>query len=255
MTTKSPSKQTATQLISQSSNKPIVFMGTLGLQAINTLFLLLVTIGLFCIAFKPAPNLVELTDGKAVQVTAQDHLKRNNETIHRFISDFINLMFSWTGTLPPDSIEAAKAPLPDPGVALNRTKDNTKIATSAYQAAFALSEDFRKPFLESVADITPQELFAVNRTNGIFPTQVLPIIKYISDPIPSKPGVWTVNIIANLAIFNDQNKLGKVIPFNKEISLRAVIPPLKPGESQLEKEIFNIRKAGLEIFAIRDYEQ
>lgn len=230
-------------------------MGTLGLQAVNTLFLLLITIGLIFIALRPAPNLVELMDGRAVQVTAQDHLKRNNETIHRFTSDFINLMFSWTGTLPPDSIEAAKAPLPDPGVALNRAKDNGKIATSAYQAAFALSEDFRKPFLESVADITPQDLFAVNRTNKIFPTQVLPIIKYISDPASTKPGIWTVSVIANLAIFDDQNKLGRVIPFNKIISMRAVIPPSKPGDSPLEKQIFNIRKAGLEIFAIQDYEQ
>ncbi|HEY9824620.1 MAG TPA: hypothetical protein V6D19_04170 [Stenomitos sp.] len=246
----------ASDLISgkQSRNNiPILIMGTLGFQALNLLLLFALVCGVFAIALKPAPTLVQTVDGKPLRVTAKENRSREPETIKRFVKDIVALMFSMTGTLPPENFDQARLPKPDAGVTIG--SKNLKIATASFQAGFALSEDFRRPFLESLADITPQELFAGTRQDPTKPpTQVVPVIKLISEPSQVQSGLWKVNVVANLILFNGKDQLGQdVIPFNKEITLRAVEAPQNlTGNTPLERTIFGIRQAGLEILAIKD---
>lgn len=247
---------TATDLITgkqSRNNTPVLIMGTLGFQALNTLILFGLMIGVFAVALKPAPTLVQLVDGKPIQVTAKDAKSREPETIKRFSKEVVALMFSMTGTLPPENFDQARIPKPDPGVTIG--SKNLKIATASFQAGFALSEDFRKPFLESLADITPQELFSVKGQDpNKPPTQIVPIIKLISEPKQVETGLWKVNVVANLILFNGKDQIGQdVIPFNKEITLRAVEPPQQiTGNTALERTIYALRQAGLEILAIKD---
>jgi hypothetical protein len=63
-------------------------------------------------------------------------------------------------------------------------------------------------------------------------------------------------MIANLTIFDRGNNLGEVIPFNKEIFVRAVEAPESPANiTGLSAVIYQVRASGLEIYAIRDLPQ
>ena len=224
---------TAADLIEgkQTKNKtPLLIMGTLGFQALNTTLLFCLFIAAAMIALKPAPSLVQLVDGHPIRVGATDSTSREPQTIKTFTKDVVALMFSMTGTLPPENYDEARLPKPDPGVNID-TLVNKKIATASFEAGFALTEDFRKPFLESLADITPQELFQPHKDPTKPVTQIVPIIKLISEPQQIQPGLWKVNVVADLILFNQssgRDQLGKdAIHFNKELTIRAVEPPQK----------------------------
>ncbi|MGB3642694.1 MAG: hypothetical protein WBA39_34685 [Rivularia sp. (in: cyanobacteria)] len=63
-------------------------------------------------------------------------------------------------------------------------------------------------------------------------------------------------MIANLTMFEQSNKLGEVIPFNKEIFVRAVEAPSSPSKNdELAFLVYQVRSSGLEIYAIRDLPQ
>ncbi|MGB3761282.1 MAG: hypothetical protein WBA07_33725, partial [Rivularia sp. (in: cyanobacteria)] len=56
-----------------------------------------------------------------------------------------------------------------------------------------------------------------------------------------------------LNVFDQTNNLGEVIPFNKEIFVRAVVAPYSPvNTSNLAEVIYQVRASGLEIYAMRD---
>jgi hypothetical protein len=63
-------------------------------------------------------------------------------------------------------------------------------------------------------------------------------------------------MVANLTVFDQGNNLGEVIPFNKEIFVRAVEAPDSPTTVDgLAAVIYQVRASGLEIYAIRDLPQ
>jgi hypothetical protein len=92
------------------------------------------------------------------------------------IKDFVGTtlvgLMDWTGTLPPQNIAQAKAPLIDPGVPVG----SKKIATGTRDAAFALSEDFRVPFLQEIARLTPQSVFRQGKLQSNL------IVRLLSEP-------------------------------------------------------------------------
>lgn len=229
---------------------PIFVLATLLCQAgilLITLFELVLTHRL---ANRPTPNLVQLVDGRAIQVTPQEYLDRSPQTIRRFVNETMTLMFSWSGTLPPATVEEAKAPQPDPGVAVNsQGAGSKKVATATWQASFALSEDFRKSFVTKMADLTPQDIFQGQGNQGLL------VIRRVSEPQVVEEGGWKVALVSNLVLFSRQDQVGNAVPFNKEIFIRAVDPPALPLEEQssgLEQIVYRTRQAGLEIYAIRD---
>ncbi len=71
----------------------------------------------------------------------------------------------------------------------------------------------------------------------------------------TEEGKWKVNLIANLMVFKEDNKLGKIIPFNKEIFLRAVEAPeyLQKSNNKIAEIITRVRQSGLEIYGIREF--
>lgn len=63
-------------------------------------------------------------------------------------------------------------------------------------------------------------------------------------------------MVANLTIVAQDSNLGETIPFNKEIFVRAVVPPESPNQVDgLAAVIYQVRASGLEIYAIRDLAQ
>lgn len=231
---------------------PMFVMGTMILQVVVVFVLLLEGAWLARLSKKPAPSLVQMIDGQAIQVAPMAHLDRTPETIRRFVSDTMTLMFNWSGTLPPETVEEARLPKKDPGVPVKTAKGETKVATATWQASFALSETFRSDFVQKVAEMMPADVF------GDSSTQVLLVVRRVSDPEEVEEGKWKVDLVSNLIVFNRGDRMGKAIAFNKEIFLMAVDPPAQPlGEnaSPLEQVAYRVRQAGLEIYAIRDLQQ
>ncbi len=234
---------------------PLFVLGT-GVLQIGILFLLIFEgVWLSRLSRKPPPSLVQLVDGRAVRVAASGSLDRTPETIKHFVGQTMALMFNWSGTLPPASKPGQKnVPQSDPGVTI-QTKEigskGEKVTTPSFEASFAISENFRPEFLQKLATLTPRSIFSGS-------TQVMLLVTHLSEPQQLGPGQWKVKMVANLLTFEQGDNTGKAIPFNKDVYVRSIDTPLLPlpeGVSSLHQTAYQIRQAGLEIYAIRDLQR
>ncbi|MBD2526051.1 hypothetical protein [Nostoc sp. FACHB-133] len=203
------------------------------------------------LSLRKPPNFVQLIDGKPVRNI--DDLAREPEAIRRFISKTMISMFTWSGTLPPQNIEEVANPKSDLGILIRTPQGSSqKISTSTWIASFALSEDFRKGFLSTVAEMTPPEVFSEN-PNQVMTSQL--IIKRVYPPKQIAPGKWRVGMVADLI---QKNRVGGekiVTPFNKDFLVRAVDyfgNPQADNGTDLQKAIYSVRTDKLEIYEIRN---
>ncbi len=193
---------------------------------------------------KPVPTLVQLSTGDAIATTTLGNKERSAEIISKFVSRTLTMLMSWSGTIPGDT-EGSK-PIADPGVDIQVDATRSKVTTSTYQAAFAISEDFRKEFLAALGKLTPRSVFA-----GTVKVVFVPL--EIQKPIQIESGKWKVIVISNLLVLDQTDITGKVIPFNKEVYVRAVeVPEFQPGLSGIVLAVQQMRASGLEVYAIRD---
>ncbi len=244
----------AQPLLRASSNNILTLfvLATLGLQGLLFLQTTFNTIWIAKLARRPAPTLVELLDGRSIQVGAVASEERSALAIQNFVSQIATLLFSTTGTLESDSRSPknSRQPKLDPGVALQGRvfRGNNKVTTAAWSASFALSEEFRSTFLSELADITPPGVF--RGTN-----QTVLVINYLSEPEPIETGKWKLKMIANLYTFQQGERLGQAMPINKTIYLKAVymIPQaLAETATEIQRVIYKARAAGLEIYRFGD---
>ncbi|MEB3218977.1 MAG: hypothetical protein VKN72_22455 [Nostocales cyanobacterium 94392] len=237
----------ASKNLSTGDTLALFAIGTFGLHLI-TFFMLILLYGSYSqLNKKPPPSLVQLETGDAIKVAALGNSDRTPQVVSRFVSDTMTLMMNWSGTLPPDTVEENAKPLQDKGVDIGQHESRgSKVPLGAWQASYALSSDFRKEFLQKIASMIPQGVFKGT-------TQVVLIPLSIQSPTKIEEGKWKVKMIANLNVFDQTNNLGEVIPFNKEIFVRAVVAPSSPvNTSNLAEVIYQVRASGLEIYAIRD---
>ena len=203
------------------------------------------------LSLRKPPNFVQMLDGEPI--AAVDNLAREPEAIRQFISKTMTAMFNWSGTLPPQTIEAAAKPQPDPGIQVRTPQGGSqRVTTSSWVASFAISEDFRKGFLSAIAQMTPPEVFSNN------PSQVITAelaIQRVYPPEQIAPGQWRVGMVANLIQKKQDDERKIVTPFNKDFLVRAVdyFPyPLANNTTDIQKAIYSNRAAKLEIYEIRD---
>lgn len=242
-------KTTKTQTISTPTILGLFALGTFGLHLLTMVALLLLYSSYSRLSRKPPPTLVQAADGSVMKVSPLASSERTPEVIQRFTGETMSLLMNWSGKLPPKTVEEANDPQLDPGVPIKTAKGDRKVSSAAYQASFALSEDFRKEFIKKIVDLTPQEVFAGQ-------AQVLLVTREVGVPEKIADGRWKVKLIANLVTFRSGDNVGVPIAFNKEVFLQAVDSPEPAKEStDLAKAVYQIRQAGLEIYAIRDYER
>lgn len=224
-------------------------LATTGVQLITLIWLAANTLAVYRVGNKAVPTLVQMADGRATKVVALGSKERTPQTIRRFTSDTLTLMFNWSGTLPPETSEETQAPKRDPGVKIGQ--ESSLLSTTSWQAGFALADDFRSQFLAKVAQLTPRDVFTGS-------TRVVLITRYLSEPQQIKPGIWKLQVVGDLVFFNAQHNAGDSVSFNKEVFVRAVDPPSTPLAelaTTLEKTVYGIRQSGLEIYAIRELER
>jgi hypothetical protein len=239
-----------TSLLKSSSGNLLTFfvLATLALQFLLFIQTTLNTIWIAKLNNRPAPTLVELQDGRSIQVGSNDWQYRSPQAILNFTSEIVTMLFSTPGKLSLEPNRGSNRI--DPGVVLQGRSfhTNNKVTTAAWQASFALSEDFRSAFLAELAQITSPGVFA-----GI--NQTVLSINYLSQPQQIEAGKWKLNMIANLYLFGAGDKVGQVIPVNKTIYLQAVYvnpQPLAQNASDMQRLIYRARSAGLEISRFGD---
>jgi endonuclease YncB( thermonuclease family) len=168
-------------------------------------------------------SLVQLADGSTITVDPQQNLDRNPETIRRFVGETMTLMFTWSQKQPPETVWQISSEL--------------------------LAENLREKFQSEIKNIIPENQFE-NLTRG---TENAFVLQTISQPIKIGDGKWKVEIFANSLMFQSSDKLGKPIPFNKEILVRVIDrqTTLLPNAPQpLNLAVNHLGEAKLEIYNI-----
>jgi hypothetical protein len=226
-------------------------IATLSLHLLVLFLFVLQGIKIRQLSLRKPPNFVQLVDGKPVANI--DDLERQPEAIRQFISKTMTSMFNWSGTLPPQSIEEVSNPKTDLGILIRTPQGGSqKITTSSWIAGFALSEDFRKGFLSTIAEITPPEVFSDN-PNQVMTSQL--VIKRVYPPKKLAPGKWRVGMVADLIQKKKSDDRRIITPFNKDLLVRAVdyfANPQAENSTTLQKAIDIIRTDKLEIYEIRN---
>jgi hypothetical protein len=228
----------------------------LGVGAISICLQMLLLVNSFRIANKPAPTLVQLSTGESISVIPIGSGERTPEAIQKFVKDMLAMTFNWTGTIPNPDPEKSGVQIPDSGVEIttqvNGRSMSRRITTAAYEALFAFEAGFRQEFLSQLASLTPEAIFNQEGQVAFIPLQ-------ISSPQRVAAGQWKVTVISNLLFMRRGRPLGDLVPFNKEIYVRAVEPPslddLPEGliSPSLAATVARMRASGLEITAIVDY--
>jgi hypothetical protein len=226
----------------------------LALAASSIFFNLILAIGIFKVASKPAPTLVQLSNGDSIYVEAIDTKERSPESIQKFVTDILTAMFTWSGTMP-DPDDPAKI-VSDPGVPISDEKGNKigKIPTSAFEASLAFELNFRSSFLRQLGRFIPESIFT-NKTDVAF----VPID--IQPPVSIGKERWKVTVLSNLMFVDRHNQIGSVVPYHVDVYLKSVtksqkqlIAEITQAQSRpLAQQIARIRQAGLEIYAITYY--
>jgi hypothetical protein len=228
----------------------------LGVGGLSVFLQLCLLFNYMRIANKPAPTLVQLATGESISVIAIGSKERTAEAMQKFVKDMMALTFNWSGTIPNNNPDFSGVVVPDSGVQvqteINGRATSRRITTPAYEASFAFELGFRQEFLQELATLVPEAIFNQGGQVAFIPRQ-------ISHPQKVAEGQWKVIVISQLMFIRQGRPLGEVVPFNKEIYLRAIEPPsleALPADSvsaSLANLVAKMRASGLEITAITDY--
>jgi hypothetical protein len=202
------------------------------------------------IAKKPAPALVQLSDGGSINVQAVGSTDRSPKVLQSFTTDLLTLLMSWNNEIPvkDGNKEVIKTDL---GMQVATASGEKRITTQVFQAGFAFSDNLRGEILKIVAEMTPPEVF-----EGSLKTALK--FQQVTIPVQIEPGKWKITVIGTLIQFQRGRADTVKVPFNKELVLQAVDTPALPQggkfSNELENAIYNIRRVGLEITAMKDVE-
>ncbi|MFH7027918.1 MAG: hypothetical protein ACHBN1_21600 [Heteroscytonema crispum UTEX LB 1556] len=227
-------------------------IATFGLHLLTLLFLIFQGLTIRTLSMQKSPTFVQVIDGKPATVT--NDLEREPEAIRQFVSKTMISMFNWSGTLPAQNIEQVANPTSDSGIPIQTPRGyNQKVTTSSWIASFALSEDLRKGFLTTIAEMTPPEVFSNNR-NQAMSAQL--VIKRVYPPEKIAPGKWQIGMVADLIQKKRFEDKTIIVPFNKDLLVRSVdsfVSPLtNDTTTDLQKAVYSIRNEKMEIYEIRN---
>ncbi|NEQ47553.1 MAG: hypothetical protein F6K00_30020 [Leptolyngbya sp. SIOISBB] len=224
---------------------PVVLLCCLGVQILTLIVIGGQGLAIRRLHDKQPPSLVQMTDGHAIRVQAVAAEQRTPAVIKVFTSNAMTQLMNMSGTLPDTEGDRIQ----DPGIDIETPNGTAKVTSASMTASFTLAEDFRLPFLQKLAELTPPGVFRGT-------TQVVLIIDTVSEPEEVAPGKWQLKMLAHLAVFNGGQAPQQTIPFNREITVEATTAPVVPeGETPLEQAVYAVRQAGLMITDIRPLER
>ena len=226
----------------------------LGVSIATILLQIVVLISVFGVARKPPPVLVQRQDGESINVKGIPADSRDSKAISRFTGEVLTMMLSWSGYLPPETLEERTNPKPDVGVKVEGDNKQYVLPTSSWEASFALEPEFRKEFLPSLAQFVPKAIFD-SRVRTFY------VPRLIGEPISLGQGRWKLDVIGNIHIIDQKNQSIDSISFNRTVYVRAITPMFERGipadsqHNQLAHQVAQIRAAALEIYAMTELEK
>jgi hypothetical protein len=224
---------------------PIFLIGNAILLTVLLLIELVNVFQIVNIANSKIPTLVELSDGESIRVSPISSNERSPQAITYFVGQTMMGLLSWN-TLPQLSGDNNTDPTQKLKLDSGVQAGDKKITTKVWATGFALSEDFRAPFLQEIGNLTPPDVF-----NGS--TQSILKVSLLSEPEKIKNGQWKIDMVAEVIVFQGSNMVGEPIGFNKTIFVRAIDTPKLPKiSSDFQQTAFRVRQAGLEIYKIQD---
>ena len=217
---------------SENQKKNILFLFALGTFGLNFIILLLLFFHgtmLQQLSQQLAPqSLIELADGRVISADPETNLERQPETIRRFVGETMTLMLTFSSRQPQNEILAISSAL--------------------------LMDRFKPKFQTEMMKLNQKNQIASNNRS----TESVLIIERISQPIKIGVGEWKVEIRANQLIFSGSDLLGKSIPFNRQILVRAIAHnPIALPDNPLPWHLatFRLGEARLEIYNMCDLQQ
>jgi len=225
------------KILDRSNLLPTLVWTALTLGAINTVLGFFTLITVFYIGGKDVPSLVQLDGGKSILVEPVHSNYRTETVITAFVEESMSQMFTWNVV---DKAGGSRR-ITDVGIDVGNGK---KVPTRTWQASFAIAQDFRETFLQQMA----QSFIPPGVLTGEAQSTLL--VESITNPVPVKPGVWEVDMVAYLVIFNGRNPQGNATSFNKTLVIKAVEPALDPlpeETSPIQKAVYATRSKGLVI--------
>ena len=230
----------------------------LGGTGLSLLFNVGLPIGIYQVATKPPPTLVQLSNGDSIGVIPINSAERTDEAILSFLNSIFTLTFTWGGTMA-DPTQPGQI-IPDPGVDISSEDGQRigKVPTPVWSASLGMELNFRQEFLCQIAELIPQSVFT-QKTNVAF----VPVS--FSPPEKVAEGRWKVRLISNLLFLKDLGNVSEVVPYNVDIYVRSVVPPnpqmvnhlSQTSETKkpptLAQQVAKIRASALEIDSIVPY--
>lgn len=246
---KRTSKVTKLQVQQGGRNWVALFtLVTAGISGLAFLLQLVILGNVVNIAKKPAPSLVQLSDGQAIKVKAIGSTDRSLEVVQNFTTDSLIMLMSWTNELPAIKGQTKNT---DQGFSV-KTKTGEKLITlGTFQASFVFSDKLRDELVKMLAEMTPPDVF-----KGTVKTTLK--FQHVTIPKPLGEGKWRVNVVGTLLQYQTGRGDTTKIPFNKEVIVQSIDTPSIPAggkfSNELEAVVYNIRQAGLEIASMKDME-
>ncbi len=238
---KSLGKTKQTKILLESKDiLPLCFVGLTAFTVLSFLFLLFLGFKVNQLAERKT-TFVQLVNGQTLIVTEQDYLYRNPEVVKNTVRQWANLTFNWDGVIPGTKEL-------DRGRNVGKGK---RVTTNAYFGSFLLqpgAQGFRQAALNAIASITPSRVFSGQMRSKI-------IISYLSAPRQTRWGEWEVDLVATRILVNLPGGADEEIAFNRTFTLKAADIPEPPASnaSALERQLYQIRSAGLEITKISEF--
>jgi hypothetical protein len=223
-----------------SAIMPLFVLVTLGLHLLLILMMVYSGLQTTRLANRPLPVAVQMEGGRIIGQTPMPPEFRTPEVIQTVVKDWVIATLNWRLKTEQGAT--------DPGVAI---ANGRKVPSVVWKASFLLSEqdNFRSKFLQLLAQLIPYSIFTGQATTAVE-------LNSLSAPQSISPGRWKVDLVSNVLIFDTPGAAGRsLFTFNKRIFLRAVpslTNPLPEQATDVQKLIYNLRLAGLEIDEIQD---
>ena len=229
------------KIIQQSNLLPILVWASLGMGVASLGLGFLNLVSNLYIAGKDVPTLVQLQNGQSALVEPANSRFRSSALIKSSVEESMSQLFTWN-TVSQNSDGSRR--LSDKGVSVG---DGQKVPTRTWQASFSLSNDFRETFMQEMASsFIPAGVLTGEAQSAL-------LVESLTEPRAVGNGVWELDMVAFIVIFDGRNPQGKATSFNKTLVVRAVEPsvdPLPEETTPIQKAVYQTRAKGLEIYEI-----
>lgn len=217
--------------------RPLIFIGLGAMNVLSFILVFAIYGRVSHIVATQRPTLVQLSDGSAVRVKMGSSISREPETIDRFVREILPLGMNWSEKLPDGS--------EDTGIPVG----NAMVPTPLWVMSATMESEFRAGWLGFMAENLDSQPVLSGQEQRLLK------IRDVSSPQEIEPGLWAIDLISDWYWFTAKDRKGSAVPFNKRLILKAVPPQLSPLQekaSPLEKALYRVQSAGLEIIDIQE---